>query len=460
MNAPLRHAVDCFIPSNVGDFQMHLFEECVEGEVKQHIALVMGNIREKTDVLARIHSECCTGDIFGCQRCDCQDQLNEAMAMIRLRTEGVLLYLRQEGRGIGLENKLRAYRLQDQGLDTVEANEALGFVPDDREYSVAAEMLKYFGVKSVRLITNNANKVTSLEENGIPVSERVPIVIHSPLRDRSNLFRIKQKKLGHVFDRLDVVPLAESIPEKYPLIAPHIFHRSVPLPAATEEYAEGVRRRCAEDLGNNLRSMLIQGPNMRGDGTIYDRQFDFILILDWADQAAAEKIASVKHGHPRGNFLYVSDVEYRMYPRDRRLQFFLTRRIHGDYDFGNPPTRKDILATAISYAIQIKDSLRPLLFDFIEERADMQQLLARAHVCLKRMDDCFLRVLCMYTTGKYPLHSSHLLECDDSDTTAGIIGVLNGWHSRSISPRGVCETLQTCDEVLNAFLRQVADRKI
>lgn len=439
---------------------MHLFEEHTEREVKQHIALAMGEIRSKSDVLTRIHSECCTGDIFGCQRCDCQDQLNEAMAMIRQQKEGILLYLRQEGRGIGLENKLRAYQLQDKGLDTVEANEALGFEPDGREYHTAAEMLQYFDVKSVRLITNNANKVKGLTENGIPVSERVPIIIHSPIRDRGNLFRVQQKKLGHVFDRLDGVPIVEEVPEKYPLITPHIFHRNVPLPAITEEHAGVVSERCVEDLGDNLRSILIQGPNMRGDSTIHDRQFDFIVVLDRVDQAVAGQLALVKHDHPRSNFLYVSDAEYRVYPRDRRLQFFLTRKIHGDYNFGRPPTRKDILATAVSYAIQIKDSLRPLLFDFVEAASDTQKLLGNAHVCLKRMDDCFLRVLCMYTTGKYPLHYSHLLECDDAESTASIIGTLNRWHSQSVSARGVCEALQISDEVLNTFLQKVADRQI
>ena len=127
--------------------------------------------------------------------------------MIRKQAQGVLLYLRQEGRGIGLANKLRAYNLQDTGLDTVEANLQLGFSADDREYSVAAKMLKYLGIRSVQLITNNANKVTQLEAAGIKVAARVPIVIHSPIRSRGSLFRTKQQKLGHIFDGLDILPV-------------------------------------------------------------------------------------------------------------------------------------------------------------------------------------------------------------------------------------------------------------
>lgn len=462
MDESLQHKIDCVLPTNAGDFQMHLFEEGQEGQpeaVKQHLALIMGDVRNKTGVLTRIHSECYTGDVFGCQRCDCQDQLVAAMDMIRRETEGVLLYLRQEGRGIGLENKLKAYKLQDQGLDTVEANQELGFDADARDYRVAAEMLKFFDIKSVRLMSNNANKVSGLVENGIGVEKRVPLVVHSPIRDRAPLFQVKQKKLGHVFDELNDVLVTPMAQGKYPLLAPHLFHADVPMSVTAEEHA-GQMRLALEQMGPTLKALLMQGPAMRGDALPQEDHFDYILLLESVDQSVIEQIASVKKAQPRSNFLYVSDHEYRTYPRDRRLQFFLTKKVHGEYDFGNPPTRKDILDTAINYAVQIKDTMRPLLFDFLEGKGDKQRLSAKAHTCLKRMDDCFLRVLCMYSTGKYPLHRSHLLQYDTAESTASIMRILETWHSTPLTVREVCEALYLSDEILNGFLRSVAERKL
>lgn len=199
----IKEKVSCILPTRHGEFKLYLFEEHIKDTVKEHLALVMGDVENKDDILIRLHSECCTGDIFGCQRCDCQDQLNFALATIRNKTEGVLFYLRQEGRGIGLENKLKAYNLQDSGLDTVEANAALGFDADCREYSFAAKMINALKIKSVNLLSNNTNKINGLIENGIKVNDRTPIIIHSLIKNRDDLFKIKQEKLGHIFSEIN-----------------------------------------------------------------------------------------------------------------------------------------------------------------------------------------------------------------------------------------------------------------
>jgi GTP cyclohydrolase II len=171
---------------------------------KEHIALVHGDVLEGKDVLARLHSECLTGDALGSLRCDCRDQLGVALERIAAERCGVLLYLRQEGRGIGLLNKIRAYELQDRGLDTVDANLALGFRDDERDYSVAAHMLASLTVKSVRLLTNNPRKVAELELRGIPVSGRVAHVIPANEYNRRYL-QTKATRSGHFID-LDAKP--------------------------------------------------------------------------------------------------------------------------------------------------------------------------------------------------------------------------------------------------------------
>jgi len=161
------------IPTEAGVFQLYLYSNA--GDSKEHLALVMGEVKGKTNVLVRVHSECFTGEVLGSRRCDCGEQLQRSMSMIALEGEGVLVYLRQEGRGIGLLDKLRAYNLQDQGFDTVEANLALGHQADEREYTSAARILEDLGVLSVRLLTNNPDKIQHLHELGMPVSERVPL---------------------------------------------------------------------------------------------------------------------------------------------------------------------------------------------------------------------------------------------------------------------------------------------
>lgn len=183
------------LPTIHGQFNIHAFEDVETG--KEHIALSMGDVGNGHPTLIRMHSECLTGDSFGSLRCDCGPQLQAAMAKVADEGRGVILYLRQEGRGIGLVNKVRAYALQDQGADTVEANEQLGFAPDLREYSMCVGMLKHLGVASVRLMTNNPLKVSALEANGVKVVERVALYAgRNPFNE--GYLETKQEKMGHM----------------------------------------------------------------------------------------------------------------------------------------------------------------------------------------------------------------------------------------------------------------------
>lgn len=186
------------LPTAWGDFSIHGFEDLVTG--KEHIVLAMGDLSATTPVLCRVHSECLTGDALFSLRCDCGPQLQLAMQKIAEEGRGMILYLRQEGRGIGLLNKIKAYSLQDQGADTVEANERLGFAADGRDYEVCKPMLAHFGVTNVRLLTNNPDKVAALEALDINVSERVPIETGLNSHNESYL-AVKVSKMGHLLKR-------------------------------------------------------------------------------------------------------------------------------------------------------------------------------------------------------------------------------------------------------------------
>jgi GTP cyclohydrolase II len=201
VSSSVRQLASADFPTRWGQFRIHGFrlESARDGNPEEAVALVMGDIHASPP-LVRIHSQCLTGDVFGSLRCDCRQQLELALSMIAAEGAGILIYEQQEGRGIGLMPKLQAYELQDGGLDTVEANERLGFKADHREFAMPAEILKVLGVKAVRLLSNNPDKVAALERAGITVSERVPCEV-APSAHTQDYLKTKREKLGHLFTK-------------------------------------------------------------------------------------------------------------------------------------------------------------------------------------------------------------------------------------------------------------------
>lgn len=183
------------LPTKYGHFEIIPFQEKSSG--LEHIALIKGNFNTKDTVLTRIHSACATGDLFGSLKCDCGEQLIEAMKMIESHGSGIIVYLQQEGRGIGLMNKMKAYKLQEEGMDTVEANLHLGFTPDDRDYKIGTEILKALCIHKVKLLTNNPEKIIGLEQYGIQVVQRIPLIMQSN-QFNTNYLDTKNSRMGHL----------------------------------------------------------------------------------------------------------------------------------------------------------------------------------------------------------------------------------------------------------------------
>lgn len=203
----VRRAVTVDFPTKHGNFTLHLYESTIDDH--HHLAIQKGEVKGKENVLVRVHSSCLTGDVFGSCRCDCGEQLAESLNMIEKAGLGVVLYMRQEGRGIGLANKIKAYKLQDQGKDTVEANVELGFPPDLRDYGIGAQILVDLGLSTIKLITNNPKKVVGLSGYGLTVVDRVPMKI-APNRHNARYLETKRDKLGHL---LDISPTLRSCKE-------------------------------------------------------------------------------------------------------------------------------------------------------------------------------------------------------------------------------------------------------
>ncbi|MFB0525842.1 MAG: bifunctional 3,4-dihydroxy-2-butanone-4-phosphate synthase/GTP cyclohydrolase II [bacterium] len=185
------------LPTEFGEFRIILYKSLLDNE--HHLALVKGEVKGKKDVLVRVHSSCLTGDILHSLRCDCGSQLHRAMEIIEKKGQGVILYMHQEGRGIGLVNKVKAYELQDKGLDTVEANKVLGFKPDLRDYGIGAQILADLGLSTIALLTNNPRKIVGIEGHGLKVTKRIPLEIR-PTRVNKKYLRVKKKKLGHMLE--------------------------------------------------------------------------------------------------------------------------------------------------------------------------------------------------------------------------------------------------------------------
>ena len=193
-NSTIKQGERVQLPTKYGHFELIPFQEKISG--LEHMALIKGNFTSTDSVLTRIHSACATGDLFGSLKCDCGEQLIKAMKIIEQNGNGIIVYLQQEGRGIGLMNKMKAYKLQEQGMDTIEANVHLGFAPDERTYEIAAEIITALGIKNVQLLTNNPDKIIGLEQSGIKVTARIPLIIKANPFNNYYL-ETKEIRMGH-----------------------------------------------------------------------------------------------------------------------------------------------------------------------------------------------------------------------------------------------------------------------
>lgn len=236
------------LPTEEGDFQLCLYSN--NYDQKDHLALVIGNIEQQENVLVRIHSECFTGDVLGSMRCDCGQQLHLAMRYIATEGTGIIIYMRQEGRGIGLADKLRAYQLQDEGYDTVEANHILGHEADERDYTIAAHILEDLGVRSMRMLTNNPDKIESLQRMGIVVSDRVPLYAMVN-RENASYLMTKMKRMRHMLNLEKIVPFLEPKAVQSPnggyAVDKEIF------PLVTLSYAQAVNGSITHSRGEQLQ---------------------------------------------------------------------------------------------------------------------------------------------------------------------------------------------------------------
>lgn len=244
------------IPTNRGTFQLYFYQH--SREAKEHLALVLGDITGDEEVLVRIHSECFTGDVLGSLRCDCGEQLDRSLRLIAEEGQGVLIYLRQEGRGIGLLDKLRAYNLQDIGYDTVEANLMLGHAPDERDYDVAVEMLRDMDLPSVRLLTNNPEKIESLEAKGVSVTERVPLEPFIHPQNQAYL-ATKAERMRHVITLGNTIDRSQFMKNGYgtALTQAVEYRRETGRPYTTLSYAQSLDGSLAADRG---KPMTLSGP--------------------------------------------------------------------------------------------------------------------------------------------------------------------------------------------------------
>lgn len=195
-NACVQLVAKAKLPTRYGEFTIYGFYD--NRDAKEHTVIIQGDIEGKENVPLRVHSECHTGDVMGSIKCDCRDQLEFALDYISKQPYGAVVYMKQEGRGIGLLNKIKAYQLQDLGLDTIEANQYLGFCPDSRDYSIAAKIINLLKVKSIQLITNNPDKIAQLSKEGIPITGRIPVVIE-PTKFSENYLNVKKERMGHIY---------------------------------------------------------------------------------------------------------------------------------------------------------------------------------------------------------------------------------------------------------------------